>query len=64
MTGKPFILHVEDDPNDVLLIGLAFRKSGIAAGLHVVNDGEQAIQYLAGQGAYANRQTFTLPTFV
>jgi CheY-like chemotaxis protein len=64
MTGKPFILHVEDDPNDVLLIGLAFRKSGIAAGLHVVNDGEQAIQYLAGQGAYANRQTFPLPTFV
>jgi CheY-like chemotaxis protein len=64
MSSKPVILHVEDDPNDVLLIGLAFRKSDGGAVVQVVNDGEQAVQYLAGQGAYSNRQTFPLPTIV
>jgi CheY-like chemotaxis protein len=64
MSSKPVILHVEDDPNDVLLVGLAFRKSDIGAIMQVVNDGEQAVQYLAGQGAYSNRQTFPLPTIV
>jgi CheY-like chemotaxis protein len=64
MSSKPIILHVEDDPNDVLLVGLAFRKSDIGAVMQVVNDGEQAVQYLAGQGAYSNRQTFPLPTIV
>ena len=64
MSSKPVILHVEDDPNDVLLVGLAFRKSDGGAVVQVVNDGEQAVQYLAGQGAYSNRQTFPLPTIV
>lgn len=64
MSSKPIILHVEDDPNDVLLVGLAFRKSDAGAVLQVVNDGEQAVQYLAGKGAYSNRQTFPLPTIV
>jgi CheY-like chemotaxis protein len=64
MSSKPVILHVEDDPNDVLLVGLAFRKSDVGAVVQVVNDGEQAVQYLAGQGAYSNRQTFPLPTIV
>jgi len=64
MKNKRIILHVEDYPNDVLLVGLAFRKSGIAATLQVVNDGEQAVQYLSGQGQYANRETFPLPALV
>jgi len=64
MKDKRIILHVEDDPNDVLLVGLAFRKSGIAATLQVVNDGEQAVQYLSGQGQYSNRDTCPLPALV
>jgi CheY-like chemotaxis protein len=62
--SKAVILHVEDDPNDVLLVGLAFRKSGVPATLQVVNDGEQAVQYLAGQGPYSDRQIFPLPALV
>lgn len=40
------ILHVEDNPDDVVLMNLAFSRAGIAARLHVVNDGDEAIAAL------------------
>ena len=40
------ILHVEDNPDDVVLMNLAFNRAGIAAKLHVVNDGDEAIAAL------------------
>src|SRR5207248_2152193 len=52
------------DPNDVLLVGLAFRKAGIGVNLQVVNDGEQAVQYLSGEGAYGDRHAFPIPGLV
>jgi CheY-like chemotaxis protein len=58
------ILHVEDDPNDVLLIERAFRKAAIGAQIQVVNDGEQAMQYLSGSSAFAQREKFPLPSLV
>jgi CheY-like chemotaxis protein len=42
------ILHVEDNPDDVMLMNLAFTRAGIGARLHVVNDGDQAIAALEG----------------
>lgn len=44
------ILHVEDNPDDVMLMNLAFSRAGIAAKLHVVSDGDEAIAAL-GNGA-------------
>ena len=41
------ILHVEDNPDDVVLMNLAFNRAGIPARLHVVNDGDEAIAALA-----------------
>lgn len=41
------ILHVEDNPDDVMLMNLAFSRAGVAAKLHVVNDGDEAIAALA-----------------
>jgi CheY-like chemotaxis protein len=58
------ILHVEDDPNDVLLIGRAFRKAEVSASIQVVNDGDQAVEYLNGRNAYAERERFPLPALV
>ncbi len=55
------ILLVEDDPNDVLLIRRAFRKSNVANPIQVVGDGEEAIAYLSGQGPYADRERYPLP---
>lgn len=55
------ILLVEDDPNDVLLIQRAFRKSNVGNPIQVVGDGEEAIAYLSGQGPYPDRERYPLP---
>ena len=64
MSDKTIILHAEDDPNDVMLVGLAFRKAGISAALRVVSDGEQVIEYLSGQGPYSDRHAHPLPALL
>jgi len=42
------ILHVEDNPDDVVLTAMAFRKAGVAAKLDVATDGNKAIAALSG----------------
>jgi two-component system response regulator len=58
------ILLVEDNEADVLLTLRAFRKSGIANDIVVVRDGQQALDYLFGHGAYADRASFSPPAIV
>jgi CheY-like chemotaxis protein len=60
----PAVLYAEDDENDAFLIRHAWRKAGIAALLHIVGDGQRAVDYLAGTGEYADRARFPLPTAV
>ncbi|MGV3774447.1 MAG: response regulator [Verrucomicrobiales bacterium] len=55
------ILHVEDDPNDVLLLQRAFKKSNVAASVHAVNDGDKAVAYLSGVDAFQDREKYPLP---
>ena len=65
MTDKLYtILLVEDDPNDVLLIRRAFRKSDVVNPIQVVGDGEEAIAYLSGRGPYADRERYPLPVLL
>jgi len=65
MTIQPFtILHVEDDPNDVLLVERAMRKVNSASQLHSVNDGDKAIAYFNGENAFSNREEHPLPNLV
>jgi len=40
------ILHVEDNPDDLLLVDLAFRKAGVNVRLETATDGDKAIQML------------------
>lgn len=47
------ILLAEDNPNDVELVLTAFKASRLANSVVVVNDGEQALDYLYGRGAFA-----------
>jgi len=61
MLNGQFILLAEDDPNDVLLIQRAFQKAGLRNALKVTRDGGQAIEYLGGEGMYANRERFPIP---
>ena len=48
------VLLVEDDPGDVLMTREAFEHHKIRNQLHVVNDGEQALQFLHRTGDYAS----------
>jgi CheY-like chemotaxis protein len=58
------ILLVEDDEADILLLRRAFRNARIANPLLEVRDGQAAIQYLAGEGDYADRTRYPIPFLV
>lgn len=47
------ILHVEDNPDDVILTALAFRKAGVDARLEVAEDGERAVALLEASAGSA-----------
>ena len=47
------ILLVEDNPGDVRLTQEAFREGKLHTRLHVVSDGEAALELLRQRGAYA-----------
>jgi CheY-like chemotaxis protein len=64
MTSDSCALLIEDDPADVFLVQRAFGKLGSSSMLHVVADGEEAIQYLEGASQYADRDRYPLPTFI
>ena len=51
------LLLVEDDPNDVELTLIALRKHKLANKIHVVRDGEEALDFLFCRGAYAQRSS-------
>jgi CheY-like chemotaxis protein len=61
---RPVILLVDDNPHDVVLIRLAFRRVGIIDTIHLVKDGDEAMRYIRGEGAYIDRQQFPVPTLV
>ncbi|HEX7859569.1 MAG TPA: response regulator [Verrucomicrobiae bacterium] len=62
---QPFtILHVEDDPNDVLLVERAIKKSNAPVLLRSVGDGDKAVAYLKGDESFSNREQFPLPNLV
>lgn len=52
---KPFVLLIEDNPGDVLLIEEALRESGIDCDLTVVGDGEEAMGLFRTIDADPNR---------
>lgn len=55
------ILLVEDNSDDVFFMRRACKSVGLQNPLHVVEDGNKAIDYLAGNGQFADRAAFPLP---
>ena len=47
------ILLAEDNPGDVLLIREAMLEAGVRSQLHVVHDGQSALDFLRGHGPFA-----------
>jgi CheY-like chemotaxis protein len=62
--SRPVILLVDDNPHDVVLIRLAFRKVGIIDTIQLVKDGTEAMRYIKGDNQYADRHQFPAPTLV
>lgn len=61
---RTLVLYVEDEPDDVLFMRMTFQRAGLADSFRTVGDGRDAIEYLAGQGAYADRGQNPLPTLI
>lgn len=55
------ILLVEDNEDDAFFMSQALKDAGISNPLKHVEDGQAAIDYLAGTGKYADREQYPLP---
>ncbi len=58
------ILLVEDNPDDVELTLLAFKKYNIMNEVVIASDGAEALDYLFGKGKYAGHDMSNLPEVV
>jgi CheY-like chemotaxis protein len=58
------ILLVDDTENDRILMRAAFKKANLNCPLLELQNGEEAIAYLKGDGPYRDRSHFPLPTVV
>ena len=58
------ILLVEDNPSDIDLTKRAFEKGHITNTLVVAEDGQEALDYIFGNGKYADRDINQIPTLI
>jgi two-component system, response regulator len=58
------ILLVEDNPSDIGLTQRALAKSHIANEMIVVEDGQEALDYLFGGGQFKSRDLTDLPALI
>jgi CheY-like chemotaxis protein len=58
------ILLVEDNEDDAFFMKRALRDAGIANPVRIVEDGQQAIDYLRGGGEFTDRAQNPLPMIV
>ena len=55
------ILVTEDNPDEAYILQIMCSRAKLPHKLRVVEDGEQAIAWLNGDGQYSDRQAFPLP---
>jgi len=58
------LLLVEDNEHDVFLMKRALSQAEIRNPLFVVSDGQQAVDYLAGNGDFNDREMYPFPALV
>jgi two-component system, response regulator len=58
------ILLVEDNPSDLALTQRALKKARLANNLHVCRDGEEALNFLFGDGLHQPQGSGRLPRVV
>jgi CheY-like chemotaxis protein len=58
------ILLVEDNEDDSFIFSRAYRMARLPHPVQVATDGKEALDYLFGEGAYADRVKYPLPFLV
>lgn len=58
------ILIVEDSEDDLDMTLRALRKANLANHIQVARDGEEAVEFIFGQGAYAGRKVENGPRLI
>lgn len=58
------ILVVEDNEDDVFILNYAFKEANLKNPLHIASDGQEAVEFLAGEGKFSDRTQFPFPTLV
>ena len=58
------VLYVEDDDADVSLMEDAWEKAGLRNALYIVRDGQEAMDFLSGQGLFVDRAVHPMPGLV
>ena len=64
MMPQKTLLLVEDNPDDEALTLRALRKYNLANEVVVVRDGQEALDYLFGEGEYSARDANLLPQVI
>ena len=63
--GKPITIGLaEDDPDDRLMATEALEESRLANDLHIVEDGEELMDYLYRRGRFAEMENWFLPGLI
>ena len=57
-------MYAEDDENYAELLKCTFKHAQISREIHHVFDGAEAMAYLKGEGKYADRSKFPVPSVV
>jgi CheY-like chemotaxis protein len=58
------ILIVDDDENDIFFVKRAFTEINVHCTFHMLKNGQEAVDYLAGHGEYADREKYPLPMMI
>ena len=58
------LLLVDDSEEDILLVRRALERANITNPVRVVRGGDEAIQYLGGNGQYADRNQYPMPSLM
>ena len=63
--GRPaVVLLAEDDPGDQELTRRAFEEGNLNSDLHIVENGEEALDYLKHRGRFADPETSPRPDLI
>ena len=62
--SEPVVLVAEDDPNDFMLLQIAFERLKLRPQLFRAIDGDQALRFLKGEPPFSDRGLFPFPDLV